>query len=50
MKKIHQHGNDLPDLLPDIIPEEKKPLDEPYSENNEDPDEYEFGKIVLCIS
>ncbi len=31
-----EHEGELPDLIPDVIPEEKKPLDEPPSENDED--------------
>ena len=36
------HG--LPDLIPDVIPEQKKPLEEPFSKNDEDDldeDDYE---------
>jgi len=37
-----EHEGELPDLIPDVIPEEKKPLDEPPSENVEDDlDEYD---------
>jgi len=39
-----EHGSGLPDLIPDVIPEEKKPLEEPASENDEDgldEDDYE---------
>ena len=31
-----RHQSDLPDLIPDIIPEQKKPLKDPSSENDED--------------
>ena len=41
MKKINQHGNKLPDLIPDVIPEQKKPLEDPCSESyEEDLDDY----------
>ena len=31
-----ENRNELPDLIPDVIPEEKKPLEEPSSENDSD--------------
>jgi len=31
-----EHKSELPDLIPDVIPEQKKPLEKPPSENNED--------------
>jgi len=31
-----EHKSGLADLIPDIIPEQKKPLEEPPSENDED--------------
>jgi len=31
-----RHQSDLPDLIPDIIPEQKKPLEKPSLENDED--------------
>jgi len=31
-----EHKSELPDLIPDVIPEQKKPLEEPYLENNEE--------------
>ncbi|MCH8914823.1 MAG: Lrp/AsnC family transcriptional regulator [Thaumarchaeota archaeon] len=31
-----EHKSRLADLIPDIIPEQKKPLEEPPSENNEE--------------
>ncbi len=33
---VEEHKSGLADLIPDIIPEQKKPLEEPPSENNED--------------
>ncbi len=35
-----EHESGLPDLIPDVIPEEKKPLEEPPSENVEDDSDY----------
>jgi len=37
---IDEHESGLPDLIPDVIPEEKKPLEEPSSENDEDDSDY----------
>jgi len=31
-----EHEGGHPDLIPDVIPEQKKPLEKPPSENNED--------------
>ncbi len=31
-----EHESELLDLIPDVIPEQKKPLEEPSSENNEE--------------
>ena len=31
-----EHDNNLLDLIPDVIPEQKKPLEESDSENDED--------------
>ena len=33
---IEEYESGLTDLIPDVIPEQKKPLDEPYPENYED--------------
>ncbi len=35
-----EHKSELPDLIPDVIPEQKKPLEEPPSENDEDNSDY----------
>ena len=32
---IDEHESVLPDLIPDVIPEQKKPLEEPPSKNDE---------------
>ncbi len=37
---IDEHESELPDLIPDVIPEQKKPLEEPPSENDEDDSDY----------
>jgi DNA-binding Lrp family transcriptional regulator len=42
-----EHESGLPDLIPDVIPEQKKPLENPYSENDEenlDEDDYDESK------
>jgi len=35
-----EHESGQPDLIPDVIPEQKKPLGEPPSENDEDDSDY----------
>jgi len=35
-----EHESGLADLIPDVIPEQKKPLEEPPSENDEDNSDY----------
>ncbi len=37
---IDEHESGLADLIPDVIPEQKKPLEEPPSENDEDNSDY----------
>ena len=34
-----EHKSELPDLIPDVIPEQKKPLGEPSSENDDNEEE-----------
>ncbi len=36
-----EHEGELPDLIPDVIPEQKKPLEEPPSKNDEDDSDYD---------
>ena len=40
-----EHGNELPDLIPDVIPEQKKPLEDPNPEKTEDDlDEHDYDE------